>query len=59
MTYQELQDRLSRLTFKAAWDRENFTQEELQEALTLQENQKSYDEYWVEEAKKEWFKRHM
>lgn len=59
MTYNELQDRLHGLLFKAAWDRENFTEEEKQEVLMLQEKQKDYDEYYAEEALKNWYRRNM
>lgn len=59
MTYNELQDRLHGLIFKAAWDRENFTEEEKQEVLKLQEEQKDYPEYYAEEALKNWYRRKM
>mgnify|MGYP000987938364 CR=1 FL=1 len=59
MTYSELQDRLHGLIFKAAWDQDNFTEEEKQEVLMLQEKQKDYDEYYAEEALKNWYRRNM
>lgn len=59
MTYNELQDRLHKLIFKAAWDQGNFTEAEKQEVLMLQEKQKDYDEYYAEEAKKIWYRRNM
>lgn len=59
MTYNELQDRLHGLIFKAAWDGKNFTEAEKQEALQLQEKKKEYDEYYAEEALKNWYKRNM
>ena len=59
MTYNELQDRLHGLIFKAAWNQGNFTEAEKQEVLMLQEKQKDYDEYYAEEAKKIWYRRHM
>lgn len=59
MTYNELQDRLHSLIFKAAWDRGNFTVEEKQEVLMLQEKQKDFDQYYEEEALKNWYRRNM
>lgn len=58
MTYIELQDKLHRLIYKAAWDRENFTEQEKQEVLRLQEEQKEYPEWFEHEARKQWYKRH-
>lgn len=59
MTYNELQDRLHKLIFKAAWDGKNFTEAEKQEALQLQEEQKDYPEWIEEQAYTEWYKRNM
>ena len=59
MTYNELQDRLHGLIFKAAWDQGNFTEAEKQEVFRLQEKQKDYDEYYKEEAQKIWYRRNM
>lgn len=59
MTYNELQDRLHGLIFKAAWNPGNFTEAEKQEVLMLQEKQKDYDEYYAEEALKNWYRRNM
>lgn len=59
MTYNELQDRLHNLIFKAAWDQDNFTEEEKQEVLMLQEKQKDYPEWIEEQAYTEWYKRKM
>lgn len=59
MTYSELQDRLHKLIFKAAWDQDNFTEEEKQEVLMLQKKQKDYNEYYADEALKIWYRRHM
>lgn len=59
MTYNELQDRLHGLIFKAAWNQGNFTEAEKQEVLMLQEKQKDYDEYYAEEALKNWYRRNM
>ncbi len=59
MTYEDLQDRLHKLIYKAAWDSKNFTEAEKQEVLMLQEKQKDYDEYYAEEALKNWYRRNM
>lgn len=59
MSYEKLQARLHKLIYKAAWDRENFSEAEKQEALRLQEEQKDYDEYYAEEALKNWYRRNM
>jgi len=59
MTYEDLQDRLHKLIYKAAWDSKNFTEAEKQEVLRLQEEQKEYPEWIEEQAYTEWYKRNM
>lgn len=59
MAYTELQEKLHKLIFKAAWDSGNFSDAEKKEVLRMQELQKEYPEYITERATAEWYKRHI